>query len=48
MDFMKIAPLPQNEKERLIELKKYNILDTEPEAVFDNMQHFVRTMYAMP
>lgn len=23
-------------------------LNSEPEAVFDNMQHFVRTMYAMP
>lgn len=34
---MKIAPLPQNEQERLKELSKYNILDTEPEAVFDNM-----------
>ncbi len=34
---MKIAPLPQNEQERLAELRKYNILDTEPEAVFDSM-----------
>lgn len=33
---MKIAPLPQNEQERLIELQKYNILDTEPEEVFDS------------
>jgi diguanylate cyclase (GGDEF)-like protein/PAS domain S-box-containing protein len=34
---MKIAPLPKNEQERLSELKKYNILDTEPDIVFDNM-----------
>jgi diguanylate cyclase (GGDEF)-like protein/PAS domain S-box-containing protein len=34
---MKIAPLPEDEQERLTELKKYNILDSEPEAVFDNM-----------
>lgn len=34
---MKIAPLPQNEQERLAELRKYNILDTEPEAVFESM-----------
>jgi GAF domain-containing protein len=33
---MKIAPLPQNEQERLLELQKYNILDTEPEEVFDS------------
>ena len=33
---MKIAPLPLNEQERLIELQKYNILDTEPEEVFDS------------
>jgi diguanylate cyclase (GGDEF)-like protein/PAS domain S-box-containing protein len=34
---MKIAPLPLNEQERLVELRKYNILDTEPEAVFESM-----------
>lgn len=34
---MKIAPLPQNEQERLAELKKYNILDSEPEAIFGSM-----------
>ncbi|MCX6062104.1 MAG: diguanylate cyclase [Campylobacterales bacterium] len=34
---MKIAPLPQNEQERLAELRKYNILDTEPEVVFESI-----------
>ncbi|MEY4503905.1 MAG: hypothetical protein RL154_197 [Pseudomonadota bacterium] len=34
---MKIAPLPQNEQERLAELRKYNILDTEPETIYENM-----------
>ena len=34
---MKIAPLPQDEQERLAELKKYNILDSEPETIFDGM-----------
>ena len=34
---MKIAPLPENEQERLLELKKYDILDTESDVVFDNM-----------
>jgi PAS domain S-box-containing protein len=34
---MKIAPLPEDEQERIAELRKYNILDTEPEAVFENM-----------
>lgn len=34
---MKIAPLPQDEQERLDELRKYGILDTEPEAAFEDM-----------
>lgn len=34
---MKIAPLPPNESERLAALRKYGILDTEPEAAFDGM-----------
>lgn len=34
---MKIAPLPLDEQERLDELRKYGILDTEPEDVFEDM-----------
>ena len=34
---MKIAPLPQDELDRLAELKNYGILDTEPEAAFNDM-----------
>jgi len=34
---MKIAPLPPDEQGRLAELRKYDILDTEPEAVLDSM-----------
>lgn len=34
---MKIAPLPANELDRLAELKKYGILDTDPEPSFDSI-----------
>jgi diguanylate cyclase (GGDEF)-like protein/PAS domain S-box-containing protein len=34
---LKIAPHPPNEQERLAELRKYDILDTEPEAAFNSM-----------
>ncbi len=33
----KIAPLPPNEAERLLALRRYHILDTAPEAVFDDL-----------
>ena len=45
---MKIAPLPRDEQKRLQELKKYNILDTEPEAVFDNMVHLANYICKTP
>ncbi len=34
---MKIAPLPFDEQERLAALKKFDILDTEPEVAFDSL-----------
>jgi diguanylate cyclase (GGDEF)-like protein/PAS domain S-box-containing protein len=34
---MKIAPLPENEQERLATLRKYDILDTEPETAYNSM-----------
>jgi diguanylate cyclase (GGDEF)-like protein/PAS domain S-box-containing protein len=34
---MKIAPLPNDEQSRLATLKKYDILDTEPDAALDAM-----------
>ena len=34
---MKVSPLPENEKERLEELRSYQILDSEPEQDFDDI-----------
>jgi diguanylate cyclase (GGDEF)-like protein/PAS domain S-box-containing protein len=34
---MKVAPLAINEKDRLTALRKYEILDTEPDPAFDSM-----------
>ncbi len=33
---MKAAPLPRHESERLAALRRYQILDTAPEAEFDD------------
>ena len=45
---MKIAPLPANEQARLAELRKYDILDTEPEAAFDNMVQLATHICQVP
>lgn len=34
---MRIAPLPDNERARLVVLREYGILDTEPEVAFNSM-----------
>ncbi len=41
---MKIAPLPPNEKERLDELRNYDILDTESEPAFESMVRLARNI----
>jgi diguanylate cyclase (GGDEF)-like protein/PAS domain S-box-containing protein len=45
---MKIAPLPANEQERLAALRKYHILDTEPDAAFDSMVHLAAYICQTP
>ena len=42
------APLPDNEQKRLQELLDFNILDTEPEAGFDNIVHLASTICETP
>lgn len=45
---MKIASLPANEQERLEILRKYEILDTEPEVAFDSMVHLAAYICQTP
>lgn len=45
---MKIAPLPINEQERLAALRKYDILDSEPEAVFDSLVQLATYICQVP
>ena len=45
---MKIAPLPSNEQDRLATLRKYDILDTEPESAFDAMTHLASYICQTP
>ncbi len=45
---MKIAPWPANEQERLAALRKYDILDTEPEAAFESMVHLASYICQTP
>lgn len=45
---MKIAPLPANEQERLAELRKFDILDSEPEVAFDSMVQLAAYICQVP
>ena len=41
-----ISPKPTNEKQRLATLRGYEILDTEPEAAFDDLTFLASLSYA--
>lgn len=42
------SPLPQNEARRLEALRRYNILDTPPEAAFDRITALAARLFGMP
>ena len=42
------AAIPANEPERIAELKRYEILDTEPEVVFDRLTRMAAKRFHMP
>lgn len=43
-----IAPHPENEPERVEALRRYEILDTEPEAPFDDLVHLAAQVCQVP
>jgi len=45
---MTIAPLPNNEQDRLQALKRYRILDTEAEELFDSISQLAATLCDVP
>ena len=45
---MKAAPLPENETQRLEALRRYDILDTPPEAAFDELTRLVAQLCDAP
>jgi len=45
---MQKAPIPQNENERLAELKAMNILDTSPEERFDRITRIATQLFNVP
>src|SRR5579872_1833663 len=45
---MQSSPVPENEKERLKALREYNILDTGPEAAFDDLSTLASEICGTP
>jgi PAS domain S-box-containing protein len=45
---MKKAPIPKNEKERLLSLEKLGLLDTEPEERFDRITSVATKIFNVP
>lgn len=45
---MLIAPIPDNESERLAALRRYCVLDTPPEPAFDRLTHIVQHILQVP
>jgi PAS domain S-box-containing protein len=45
---MKISPLPINEEERLMTLRAYQVLDTEPESDFDGLVELASQLCEVP
>ncbi len=45
---VRLAPLPDNESERLAALARYQILDTEPEQAFDDLTHLAAQICGTP
>ena len=45
---MTIAPFPDNEPQRVEALKRYEILDTVPEASFDDLVHLAARLCQVP
>lgn len=45
---MLIAPIPDNESERLAALRRYCVLDTPPEPAFDRFTHIVQHIFQVP